>query len=57
MWSVLNLTASIGKLSMEYPTYICNTEKVTEVMGYWPSFHDAEVISFFSRSRRARPGR
>lgn len=39
---------------MECPTYICNAEKVTEVMGYWPSFHDAEVISF--SAARAAPG-
>ena len=31
---------------MESPTYIHNAEKVTEQLGYWPSFHDAEIISF-----------
>lgn len=39
---------------MECPTYICNTEKVTDALGYWPSFHDAEVISF--SAARAAPG-
>lgn len=39
---------------MECPTYICKTEKVTDALGYWPSFHDAEVISF--SATRAAPG-
>lgn len=54
MWLALNLAASPGKLSMECPTYICNTENVIEALGYWPSFHDAEVISF--SAARAAPG-
>ncbi|MFK0038152.1 Imm50 family immunity protein [Pseudomonas monteilii] len=39
---------------MECPTYISNTEKVTDALGYWPCFHDAEVISF--SAARAAPG-
>lgn len=30
---------------MEKPAGVKNTEKVIEELGYWPSFHDAEVIS------------
>lgn len=26
--------------------YISGSEKITNVFGYWPSFHDAEVINF-----------
>lgn len=39
---------------MECPTYICNSEKVIDALGYWPGFHDAEVISF--SAARAAPG-
>ncbi|WP_327440301.1 Imm50 family immunity protein [Pseudomonas donghuensis] len=31
---------------MESPAYVHNAEKVIEKLGYWPGFHDAEVISF-----------
>lgn len=30
---------------MEWPSCVQNTEKVVEALGFWPSFHDAEVIS------------
>lgn len=33
--------------------HIVNTEKVVEALGYWPTFHDAEVISF--SAERALP--
>ena len=31
---------------MENRLDITNSERLTSVFGYWPSFHDAEVISF-----------
>jgi len=31
---------------MEIITYVEGTEKVEKALGFWPSFHDAEVISF-----------
>ena len=31
---------------MELPIYIQNYEAVVNVFGYWPSFHDANVISY-----------
>jgi len=31
---------------LETVAYIAGTEKVIEAFGYWPTFHDAEVISF-----------
>ena len=48
------LSASGHLSSIECPAYICNTKKVTNALGYWPSFHDAEVISF--SAARAAPG-
>lgn len=39
---------------MECPANIPNADKVVEKLGYWPGFHDAEIISF-SASRGA-PG-
>lgn len=38
---------------MEHTEHITGTEHVVEVLGYWPSFHDAEVISFLAE--RALP--
>ena len=29
-----------------YPALIEGSEKITEIFGYWPSFHDAEIINF-----------
>lgn len=26
--------------------HVANSEKVIEALGYWPTFHDAEVVSF-----------
>jgi hypothetical protein len=31
---------------MEPPTYIDNYEAVTNLFGYWPSFHDAKVPEY-----------
>ena len=31
---------------MRTPEYISGSKKVIEALGYWPSFHDAEVVSF-----------
>ena len=31
---------------MSKHAHIANSEKVIEALGYWPTFHDAEVISF-----------
>ena len=31
---------------MPAPEHIIGSEKVIEALGYWPTFHDAEVISF-----------
>ena len=31
---------------MSVADHIVGAEKVVEALGYWPSFHDAEVISF-----------
>lgn len=39
---------------MECPVYIHNAEIVIQKLGCWPSFHDAEVISF--SAARAAPG-
>jgi hypothetical protein len=38
---------------MDAPENIANFSKVVEALGYWPSFHDAEVISF--KIERALP--
>lgn len=38
---------------MLIPENIVGTEKVVAALGYWPSFHDAEVISFMAE--RALP--
>ena len=40
---------------MQYVEHISGTEKVVELLGYWPTFHDAEVISF--SAQRAVPGK
>lgn len=39
---------------MQHIDLIAGTEKVISIFGYWPSFHDAEVISF--SVSRAFPG-
>jgi Immunity protein 50 len=31
---------------MQALEYIAGSEKVIEALGYWPTFHDAELISF-----------
>ena len=31
---------------MEVPTFLSNHQAVLDVFGYWPSFHDADVISY-----------
>ena len=31
---------------MSKHAHIANSERVLEALGYWPTFHDAEVISF-----------
>lgn len=31
---------------MKLPEYIVGSEKVVEVLGHWPTFHDAELIAF-----------
>ena len=31
---------------MNIPTYILNYKSVTDLYGYWPSFHDANVIAY-----------
>ena len=33
--------------------YIAGAEKVIEALGYWPTFHDAEIVSF--QAERALP--
>jgi hypothetical protein len=33
--------------------YIAESEKVIEALGYWPTFHDAELVSF--QAERALP--
>jgi hypothetical protein len=42
---------------MEAPKYIAGSEKVIEVLGHWPTFHDAELIAFHAeRSLPAKVG-
>jgi hypothetical protein len=38
---------------MNSTRYIAGVERVVEALGYWPSFHDAEVITF--SAERALP--
>jgi hypothetical protein len=38
---------------MQALEYIAGSEKVIELLGYWPTFHDAELISF--QAERALP--
>jgi hypothetical protein len=38
---------------MQALEYIAGSEKVIEALGYWPTFHDAELVSF--QAERALP--
>src|SRR5262249_26758675 len=39
---------------MDVPSYLQNCEAVVNAFGYWPSFHDAPVLSFLRN--QAPPG-
>jgi hypothetical protein len=45
--------SSNAKRHMEHPQFIKDAEAVIESLGYWPSFHDAEVVKF--SAERALP--
>ena len=30
---------------MEAPSFVSNAERLSQAMGYWPSFHDANVLT------------
>ena len=48
----MKVTGAIAS-SLEKAGHIKGTDKVIEALGYWPTFHDAEVISF--SAKRALP--